>query len=149
MQMIRVFAVGALLFTTGCGDFKHWESRSPDGKATLTLALPRNLWKGVQVYLEENGRTQFHYSGPGDGELYLAEVFWTDDGGLVGVVTCGQPILRLGLDRKSGAQVPFSEVWPSMEARLRRRYGIPPSEKNVMRWVCGNNDIADNEFHDR
>ena len=109
-MQVTVVAALVCFFTTGCGSYRTYTSRSPDGRATVTVSEPGMIWSGVRVVLNQDGKDSELYSLSGDRMFTLAEVYWSPDQRIVGVFTCGEPILELAVDRTNLTSVPFSLV---------------------------------------
>jgi hypothetical protein len=90
---------------------------------------------GLKIVLNQAGRQQDIYSATGDLGFTLAEVYWSPDGKSVGIFTCGEPLLRIAVDRKSTKQINFAVVEGPIRNALRKRYNVP-ADQDVFRWVC-------------
>lgn len=120
----------------GCGWHSEGAYPSPDKRGEVNLLRLNGYGAGIKAsYMEKTGEYTI-FKQYGEIFHYLTEVFWSPDGRLIGVFTCGQPLIRVGYDRRAKSVVPFSEVESGLQKQLRRRYEIPSSEKDAFGWTC-------------
>jgi hypothetical protein len=133
-RLVLNVLVAMTLICVGCGRYRKWESKSPDGHGVLRIREAVGLWSRANIELYEDGRLRYMDSPPGEGLFYLVEVAWMPDRRVVGLLTCGEPHLGLAINRATGEPQPFSVAWPTIRDRLVRRYQIPPDSPEAKAW---------------
>ena len=144
---------GVVLCTVGCG----WERkvlvqslRDSSEKIEFSQPWPANGW-GLRVRLLAKDGDQVLYSIRGDVFLRFAAGYWSPDGRLVGVFTCGDPRVRLAYDRVAKQPRTFDLVRAGIAETIRSDYAayIRTTEKSVdpLEWACSNE--GDQAFHER
>jgi hypothetical protein len=142
LVLVPVLAFGA------CGWSTTRRYISPDETAEVRIYQPRGLRSsGLRIIPQEHGRETEIFSKRGDMFFHAAEVFWSGDGEVVGLFTCGEPFVRVAFDRKTLSHVSFSLVRDEIAKRLRRKYEIPAEERDEFEWTCQH--AATTEFRRR
>jgi len=73
---------------------------------------------------------------PGDSFFNFAEVGWSPDERLVGVVAQGTPgPMKFAFETSSGKEAPFDTVRSLMETTIREHYRVPPGVSDAVLWT--------------
>ena len=138
----RTLAISVIaLVTSSCGWERKLDFKAPNDKSEIWFRQPwpANGW-GLQVVLREQGETRVLYNIRGDVFLMFAEVYWSPDGRIVGVFTCGEPFVKLGYDRRTARKVSFDAIQRAMGDRIRTEYGLSRESGSTVTdpfdWAC-------------
>lgn len=140
-KKVGVIACVVLSFVLTCLCACGWKTRqvyrSPDGEAEVLVLQPSAPWMtGMSVAVRSRGKEKLFHRSRGDDFFTATEVYWSDDGRLVGVFICNELVLRLAVYRGNLEEAPFTSVERVLETNIRARYDVP-SEESAFEWLCG------------
>jgi hypothetical protein len=94
-----VTALLATFVLTDCSDYKHFESKSPDGLARIVISEPGMIRSDLKVVLRQDTKESVLFERKGDLTFWVAHVYWSPDDREVAVFylrraassSCGEP----------------------------------------------------------
>jgi hypothetical protein len=134
-----------------------YESRSPDGRRTVTLREQRRMGPDSSVRIlamdHRLGTERVLYSPKGDRVPSVSEVAWFPDSQKVGVLVCDKIAddIVFGFDFANSVILPPQTVVPAIRAELSRRYHVGSRELagyggDVLKWACDQFSDAETRF---
>ena len=119
-----LFALLLIGIAVGCGDYKRFQSESPDGRARVEATVPSGLFApAFRVVLIQEGREHELYLRYGFETFDWLEVYWDTKNELVGILTCSDPNLNLAVDRRTLKSIPFSMVETPIRRQVEKKFG--------------------------
>jgi hypothetical protein len=138
-----VFVVALLLFAQGCGYERSAVFASPSGLAVIEVLKPRRPNSRLAIVLATKSSKREIYRTSGETFFSFADVYWSPDEAVVGVVITGTNLFTLAFDVHSGKIIPFDSVRPQIAAAIRKHYKLPP-DIDPIRWTWSGE--AQNQF---
>lgn len=145
--MQKLKCVLCLLMATtsiGCGEYRRFESESPDGRARVVASVPRGFGPAFRVVLVQDGTEYELYRRDGFDTFHWLGVYWEPNGERVGILTCSSPSLYMALDRRTMRDIPVSTVDTGMKRQLAREFGervhSDPNWRNQVCFYCCTSD---------
>ena len=129
---VGVFCLWGLL---GCGSEDRVVFRSPSGRNRIEISRGGGFSSRIQVDLvSQNSRYQV-FRSPNEAAWTFADVYWSADESLAGVVINGSVLFPLAFDVRKGRQIAFDTVRRAVEDNIRKDYRVPDGEQDVLRWT--------------
>jgi len=157
-----LFSITLLAVTLGCGSLREilWvASKAPDGRNDVEITKRlHGADASIAIRLRRGGKAISVYSDNADRMPKFAEVYWSGDSSVLGVLVCDaasaeKPII-MNYDLLADRHMPPERVMPALRKVLTLRYdlnlgALAEFNRDPITWACSQFSDSAKRFSDQ